>query len=176
MWASLLCRRGGVYMDQGSILCLLHWQVDSLPLSHQGSPGKFLHWAVHLESKTFKNACVRNSLVVQCLGLQAFTAWGSAPGRITKIPKAVWCSQKKKKTIFLGTTPWRFCSPKSKMDPDYLHLKDPSFCSRNLLLNPSPQQIWIPSTVRWMLRRSKFWVSFCPRNKSGSIFTPQIFV
>ena len=27
-----------VHPDQGSNLCLLHWQVDSLPLSHQGSP------------------------------------------------------------------------------------------------------------------------------------------
>ena len=25
-------------LDQGSHLCLLHWQADSLPLSHQGSP------------------------------------------------------------------------------------------------------------------------------------------
>ena len=29
----------GVFLDQGSNLCLLHWWVDSLPLSHQGSPG-----------------------------------------------------------------------------------------------------------------------------------------
>ena len=28
----------GIFLDQGSNLCLLHWQVDSLPLSHQGSP------------------------------------------------------------------------------------------------------------------------------------------
>ena len=28
----------GVFADQGSNLCLLHWQMDSLPLSHQGSP------------------------------------------------------------------------------------------------------------------------------------------
>ena len=27
----------GIFLDQGSNLCLLHWQVDSLPLSHQGS-------------------------------------------------------------------------------------------------------------------------------------------
>ena len=27
-----------IFPDQGSNLCLLHWQVDSLPLSHQGSP------------------------------------------------------------------------------------------------------------------------------------------
>ena len=29
---------GGVLPDWGSSLCLLHWQVDSLPLSHQGTP------------------------------------------------------------------------------------------------------------------------------------------
>ena len=28
----------GIIPDQGSNLCLLHWQVDSLLLSHQGSP------------------------------------------------------------------------------------------------------------------------------------------
>ena len=28
----------GIFPDQGSNPCLLHWQVDSLPLSHQGSP------------------------------------------------------------------------------------------------------------------------------------------
>ena len=40
-----------------------------------------------------------NSLVVQWLGLWAFTAkaMGSIPGRGTKIPEAAWCGQKKKK-------------------------------------------------------------------------------
>ena len=28
----------GIFLDQGSNTYLLHWQVDSLPLSHQGSP------------------------------------------------------------------------------------------------------------------------------------------
>ena len=28
----------GIFLDQGSNPCLLHWQADSLPLSHQGSP------------------------------------------------------------------------------------------------------------------------------------------
>ena len=28
----------GIFSDQGSNLSLLHWQEDSLPLSHQGSP------------------------------------------------------------------------------------------------------------------------------------------
>ena len=28
----------GIFPDQGSNPCLLHWQADSLPLSHQESP------------------------------------------------------------------------------------------------------------------------------------------
>ena len=28
----------GIFPDQGLNLCLVHWQVDSLPLSHQGTP------------------------------------------------------------------------------------------------------------------------------------------
>ena len=31
---SMVC---GMFPDQGSNPCLLHWQVDSLPLNHQGS-------------------------------------------------------------------------------------------------------------------------------------------
>ena len=32
----------GIFLDQGSNLCLLHWQADSLLLSHQGSPIRLL--------------------------------------------------------------------------------------------------------------------------------------
>ena len=35
----LSCSRAcGIFLDQESNLCLMHWQADSLPLSHQGSP------------------------------------------------------------------------------------------------------------------------------------------
>ena len=34
----LVAPRHGIFPDQGSNPCRLHWQVDSLPLSHQGSP------------------------------------------------------------------------------------------------------------------------------------------
>ena len=30
----------GIFLIQGLNPCLLHWQVDSLPLSHLGNPGK----------------------------------------------------------------------------------------------------------------------------------------
>ena len=40
--AGLCCSAAwGILLDQGSNLCLLHWQVESLPLSLQGSP--YLH-------------------------------------------------------------------------------------------------------------------------------------
>ena len=36
----LSCSRAcGIFPDQGSNLHLLHWQMDSLPLSHQENPG-----------------------------------------------------------------------------------------------------------------------------------------
>ena len=35
----------GIFPDQGSNPCLLHWQADSQPLCHQGSPiACFLDW------------------------------------------------------------------------------------------------------------------------------------
>ena len=34
LWCSMVCR---IFPDQGSNPRLLHWQADSLPLSHQGS-------------------------------------------------------------------------------------------------------------------------------------------
>jgi len=35
----LSCSRSrGIFPDQGSNPCPLHWQVDSVPLNHQGSP------------------------------------------------------------------------------------------------------------------------------------------
>ena len=51
-WAQQLCCTGpivvanglncsvtcGIFLDQGSNMCLLHWQVDSSPLSQRGSP------------------------------------------------------------------------------------------------------------------------------------------
>ena len=37
----------GIFLDQGFNPCLLHWQADSLPLSHQGS----------LPRQTFKEVC-----------------------------------------------------------------------------------------------------------------------
>ena len=43
----------GIFPDPGSNLCLLHWQVDSLPLSQQGSPytAKFYMYLNTLKKK-----------------------------------------------------------------------------------------------------------------------------
>ena len=36
----------GIFPDQGWNLCPLHWQADSQPLRHQGSPGTFVFNAI----------------------------------------------------------------------------------------------------------------------------------
>ena len=42
----------GVFPDQGSNLCLLHWQVTSLPLSQSGKPLFILFYCVlHLNTR-----------------------------------------------------------------------------------------------------------------------------
>ena len=48
-WVSVVVVHGlscheacGIFPDQGQKLCLLHWQMDSLLLSHQGSPVLFI--------------------------------------------------------------------------------------------------------------------------------------
>ena len=41
----------GIFPDQGSNPCPLHWQADSQPLRHQGSPDK-LHLIKFLKIKT----------------------------------------------------------------------------------------------------------------------------
>ena len=40
----------GIFLDQGSNPCPLHWQADSVPLSHQGSPSHFL---LYFETSNF---------------------------------------------------------------------------------------------------------------------------
>ena len=54
-WASLVAGHGfscsaacGIFLDQGSNLCPLHWQVDSYPLFHQGSPAVFLIFTFYM--------------------------------------------------------------------------------------------------------------------------------
>ena len=37
----------GIFLDEGSNPCLLHWQVHSVPLSHRGSTGVLLRGLSH---------------------------------------------------------------------------------------------------------------------------------
>ena len=39
----------GIFPDQGLNLCPLHWQADSQPLSHQGSPSISFWWFIKLK-------------------------------------------------------------------------------------------------------------------------------
>ena len=56
----LSCSIGcGIIQDQGSNQCLLHWQADSLPLSHQGSP---FYYFLNLFKKKKKKHCVKSHI------------------------------------------------------------------------------------------------------------------
>ena len=43
-----LCQSSGIFPDQGLNPCLLNWQADSLPLSHQGSPSDALMYCTEV--------------------------------------------------------------------------------------------------------------------------------
>ena len=48
-----LCTACGIFPDQGLNPSILHWQVDFLPLSHQGSPLLFSSWIITHKILTF---------------------------------------------------------------------------------------------------------------------------
>ena len=53
----------GIFPDQGWNPCLLHWQADSLPLSHQGSPDVLLLCLSVIV--TYSNLCDSDALVFE---------------------------------------------------------------------------------------------------------------
>ena len=71
----------GIFPDQGSNPCPLHWQADSQPLCHQGSPGGYsllrcagfsLWWLILLQSTGSRHT--QASVVVAC-GLSSCGSW-----------------------------------------------------------------------------------------------------
>ena len=53
------CLPQGIFSIQGSNLCLLHWQADSLPQSHKGSPSIQLHLFYYFISLCFPKSLKR---------------------------------------------------------------------------------------------------------------------
>ena len=70
----------GIFLTQGSnpcLLCLLHWQADSSPLSHLGPSHKKLkkknHMIISIDTKTFEN--IQHSFMIKTLrklGIEKF--------------------------------------------------------------------------------------------------------
>ena len=60
----------GIFPDQGSNLCPLHWQVDSQPLPHQGSPPLYVICCFSLAAfNIFSLYLIFVSLINMCLGM-----------------------------------------------------------------------------------------------------------
>ena len=77
----------GIFPDQGSNLCPLHWQVDSLPLDHQGNP-----WFVFFKVEKLKHVSVSERKIwliergwVYSRKMMWLILWGSEKaGRVLK--------------------------------------------------------------------------------------------
>ena len=53
----------GIFPDQGSNPCPLHWQADSQPLSHQGSP-KYFFCLIHSSPSGIPNTLLLDHLLL----------------------------------------------------------------------------------------------------------------
>ena len=61
----------GIFPDQGSNPCPLHWQADSQPLNHQGSPNKYFYLQVtvtQLEWSPAENGNITAHITKLCEG------------------------------------------------------------------------------------------------------------
>ena len=76
----------GIFPDQEWNPCLLHWQVDSLPLSHQGSPPSFF-WNLHsVAGKHLWVLVFPYSFPPSSLPSPTSPWWGRVPGKWVLIP------------------------------------------------------------------------------------------
>ena len=87
-----------IFPDQGSNLCLLHWQEDSWPLSHWGSPCLFLkHLPGHLRLHFL--TLTRENLVSEAQDLSNYCACFAFSVSLLKLLKAG-------NVLFLPSAPW----------------------------------------------------------------------
>ena len=93
-WSRLLFLILGDLPDQGLTLCLLHllhWQVESLPLCHMGSPQSYLYMYM-----VFKDVSVVKNLPTKGGDAKdTFDPWiGKIPGRRKQQPALVFLPEK----------------------------------------------------------------------------------
>ena len=69
----------GVFPDQGSNPCPLHWQVDSKPLDHQGSPDISLTLDVVCQKQHFLELLPSRSLLLNRASASVSPLWGGKP-------------------------------------------------------------------------------------------------
>ena len=106
----------GSFSTQRSNPSLLRWQADSLPVSHQGSLERKEYLLIspypppETSERILRNSDRKKKKETET-GIRQWPKWlglhtstvgdaGSISGQGTKIPHAVWCSQKRKTTQF----------------------------------------------------------------------------
>ena len=114
----------GIFPDQGLNLCLLHWQADSLPLSHQGSPISHHFFVFSFCNDDCSDLCVSHTCFQASSQSQALCGGQSEDGhdsrgpvlmkplpqgqRISRHPRAVWGGRSRGQWTPLEGTESRF--------------------------------------------------------------------
>ena len=81
----------GIFRDQGSNPCPLHWQADSQPLRHQGSPLLLLYVLVFWPQGMWDlSSLTRDRTCTPCIGRRSLNHWTArevpAGGFLTTAP------------------------------------------------------------------------------------------
>ena len=136
---------------QGSNLRLLHWQVDSLPLSHQGSPRIGSTFKIYLESSPFSPLLPWVSAASPCLSLgffpHTYLSWfhATAEGTSSKLDQIM--------SLLCSNLPI-FHSKEKPKSLKALHLSD--LLSHLLTSLPLLQPHWLPATSQACQEHSFF--------------------
>ena len=68
----------GIFPDQGLNLCPLHWQADSQPLHHQGSPNSSFFWMWNIQNLYLEQGLANCDLQTVFLSLWIKFYWNRA--------------------------------------------------------------------------------------------------
>ena len=92
----------GIFPDQGSNLCLLHWQVESLPLSHQGSPiSPSRHSLITSLIELFLHSFIQQNLLGICCLTEGLPLWFRRHGFYPWSRKILWRGKWQLSPLFL---------------------------------------------------------------------------
>ena len=99
----------GIFPDQGSNPCPLHWQADSQPLRHQGSPGLMFYRNLFSTKWEIAEKLIVSDLFIcfyVCFELKSIKNFVATKKEYSSLQYSG--NQSNKQKSFLGKLPWFF--------------------------------------------------------------------